>query len=48
MSGLVEAVRTRVIEPENGDRIARVRRLLANVKMPVEFDELEALLSHKL
>jgi molybdenum cofactor guanylyltransferase len=48
MAGLVEAVRTRVIEPENVERFGLGRRLLANVNTPGEFDELEALLGHKL
>jgi molybdopterin-guanine dinucleotide biosynthesis protein A len=48
MAGLVEAVRTRVIEPEDVERFGPGRRLLANVNTPAEFDELEALLGHKL
>jgi molybdenum cofactor guanylyltransferase len=48
MTGLVEAVRTRVIEPEDVERFGPGRRLLANVNTPGEFDGLEALLGHKL
>jgi molybdopterin-guanine dinucleotide biosynthesis protein A len=48
MSGFVEVVRTRVIEPEDVERFGPGRRLLANVNTPGEFDELEALLGHKL
>jgi molybdenum cofactor guanylyltransferase len=48
MAGLAEAVRTRVIEPEDVERFGPGRRLLANVNTPDEFDELEALLGHKL
>jgi molybdopterin-guanine dinucleotide biosynthesis protein A len=48
MTGLVEAVRTRVIEPEDVERFGPGRRLLVNVNTPGEVDELEALLGHKL
>jgi len=48
MRGLVESVQTRVIEPEDVERFGPARRLLANVNTPGEFDELEALLGHKL
>lgn len=48
MVGLLEAVRTRVIGPEDIERFGPGRRLLANVNTPGEFDELEALLGHKL
>jgi molybdenum cofactor guanylyltransferase len=48
MVGLVEAVRTRVIESEDVERFGPGRRLLANVNTPGEFDRLEALLGHKL
>jgi molybdenum cofactor guanylyltransferase len=48
MAGLVETVRTRVIEPEDVERFGPPRRLLANVNTPGELDELEALLGHKL
>jgi len=48
MTGLIEAVRTRVIEPEDVERFGPGRRLLANVNTPDEFDELVALLGHKL
>jgi molybdenum cofactor guanylyltransferase len=48
MGGLLETVRTRVIEPEDVERFGPGRRLLANVNTPGEFDELEALLGHKL
>jgi hypothetical protein len=43
-----EAVRTRVIEPEDVERFGPAPRLLAVVSTPAEFDELEALLGHKL
>ncbi|HEY7171697.1 MAG TPA: molybdenum cofactor guanylyltransferase [Vicinamibacterales bacterium] len=48
MTGVIEAVRTRVIEPDDVERFGPARRLLANVNTPGEFDELEALLGHKL
>jgi len=48
MRGLVAAVRTHVIEPQDVERFGPARRLLANVNTPGEFDELEALLGHKL
>src|SRR5437762_2054803 len=48
LAGLVEAVRTRVIEPEDVERFGPARRLLANVNTPGEFEELETLLGHKL
>jgi molybdopterin-guanine dinucleotide biosynthesis protein A len=46
LAGVVESVRTRVIEPEDVERFGPARRLLANVNTPGEFDELEALLGH--
>jgi molybdopterin-guanine dinucleotide biosynthesis protein A len=48
MTDFIEAVRTRVIEPEDVERFGPGRRLLANVNTPDEFDELVALLGHKL
>jgi molybdopterin-guanine dinucleotide biosynthesis protein A len=48
LTGLIETVRTRVIEPEDVERFGPGRRLLANVNTPDEFDELVALLGHKL
>jgi molybdopterin-guanine dinucleotide biosynthesis protein A len=47
MAGLVEAVRTRVIEPEDVERFGLPQHLLANVNTPAEFDDLEARLGHK-
>jgi molybdopterin-guanine dinucleotide biosynthesis protein A len=48
LTGLVEAVRTRVIEPDDVERFGPARRLLANVNTPGEFGELDTLLGHKL
>jgi molybdopterin-guanine dinucleotide biosynthesis protein A len=46
--GLIETGRARVIEPEDVECFGPGRRLLADVNTPGEFDELEALLGHKL
>jgi molybdopterin-guanine dinucleotide biosynthesis protein A len=48
MTDFIEALRTRVIESEDVERFGPGRRLLANVNTPAEFDELVALLGHKL
>jgi molybdopterin-guanine dinucleotide biosynthesis protein A len=48
LSGLIQAVRARLIVGEEIERFGPARRLLANVNTPGEFDELEALLDHKL
>jgi hypothetical protein len=48
MTGRVDALRTRVIELEDVEHVGPARRLLANVNTPGAFDELEALLGHKL
>jgi molybdopterin-guanine dinucleotide biosynthesis protein A len=47
MTGLFEDMRVRVIESGDLERFGNTDRLLANVNTPAEFDELEALLSHK-
>jgi molybdopterin-guanine dinucleotide biosynthesis protein A len=48
LKGLLEAVRTRVVEPSEIERFGPGDRLLANVNTPGELYGLEALLDHKL
>jgi molybdopterin-guanine dinucleotide biosynthesis protein A len=48
MTGLFEDMRVRVMDSSDLERFSNTDRLLANVNTPVEFDELEALLGHKL
>jgi molybdopterin-guanine dinucleotide biosynthesis protein A len=48
MTGLFEDMRVRVMDSSDLERFGNTDRLLANVNTPVEFDELEALLGHKL
>jgi molybdenum cofactor guanylyltransferase len=47
MTGLFDDVRVQAIERSAIERFGTTDRLLANVNTPAEFDELEALLSHK-
>jgi hypothetical protein len=48
MIGLFEDMRVRVMDSSDLEPFGHSDRLLANVNTPVEFEELEALLSHKL
>jgi molybdopterin-guanine dinucleotide biosynthesis protein A len=48
MTGLLEGMRVRVIDSSDLEPFGNSDRLLANVNTPVEFNELEALLGHKL
>jgi molybdopterin-guanine dinucleotide biosynthesis protein A len=48
LKGLLQAVRTRVVERDAIESFGPSERLLANVNTPGEFDRLEALLDHKL
>ena len=47
MIGLFDEVRVRVVERDEIGRFGSPEVLLANVNTPADFDELEALLSHK-
>jgi molybdopterin-guanine dinucleotide biosynthesis protein A len=48
MTGLFEKMRVRVVDSSDQERFGNTDRLLANVNTPVAFDDLEALLGHKL
>ena len=48
MTGLFEEMRVRVVDSCDLERFGNTDRLLANVNTPVEFDDLEAFLGHKL
>jgi molybdopterin-guanine dinucleotide biosynthesis protein A len=48
MTGLFEDMRVRVMDSSDLEPFGSSDRLLANVNTPVEFNELEALLGHKL
>jgi molybdopterin-guanine dinucleotide biosynthesis protein A len=47
MIGLLEEMRTRVVEDAELDRFGHRDRLLANINTPIEHDELGALQQHR-